>query len=291
MQTAVRPERAAYDEAPVKKFVAALTFLAAAAGSAAADTATKVAVVPGLAVNVDSTRVDALGQDLADALTTELVVDAVGGLEVRRLLPVEGLPADCVAKQECIADTAKRLGASQLLFIVVIDTGGGAIQIDSTWIDPATGKSAPRPAIALTTGADPKPRFVSAARGLLPDAKVRPKAKGVDGKMSAAVPRHFTLAAKLTTGLAVAGLGVGIGFGLAARSMYNECDVKPMAPVGCDEKHDSIRGRALIADIGFAVGIAGAVVTGVLYATSGKESQLVVEPTAQGVAVSARGRF
>lgn len=294
-QTANPARASSYDWTAVKKLLLALTFLAtatAAAGSAAADAPVKVAVVPGIAVNVDSTRVDALGQDLADALSTELVVDAVGGLEIRRLLPVEGLPLDCVAKPECIADTAKRLGASQLLFIVVIDTGGGAIQLDSTWIDPATGKSAPRPAIAIAPGTDPKSRFVSAARGLLPDAQVRPKPKaGVDGKMSPAVPRHYTLAAKVTTGLAVAGLGIGIGFGLAARSQYNECDVEPMAPVGCDDKHDTIRRRALFADIGFGVAIGGAIATAVLIATSGKESRLVVEPTAQGVAVSATGRF
>ncbi len=276
----------------VKALALALTLLALS-GRAEADSAPiKVAVIPGLAVNVDSTRVDALGQDHADALAAELDVEADGGIEVRRQLPVEGIPADCIAKPKCIADTARRVGASQLLFIVVIDTGGGgAIQIDSTWIDVASGKLAPRPAIALTPGADPRSRFVSAARSMLPDAPVRPKAKGVDGKMSPAIPRHYTMAAKITTGLAVAGLGLGIGFGLAARSQYNECDVQPMAPVGCDDKHDMIRRRALIADIGYAVGVTGAVATVILFMTSGKESRLVVEPTPQGVAVSAIGRF
>jgi hypothetical protein len=277
----------------VKPFALALTFLAAAGGSAVADAPAKVAVVPGLAVNVDAARVDALGQDLASVLSAELVVDVAGGLEVRRQLPVEGLPPDCIAKPACVADVAKRVGASQLLFIVVVDTGaGGAVQIDSTWIDAATGQSASRPAIDLAPGADPKSRFVAAARSLLPDAPVRPKPKdGVDGKMTEAVPRHYTRTAKLTTGVAVAGLGLGIGFGLAARSLYNECDVEPRAPVGCDEKRDSIRRRALIADIGYGVAIGGAIATAVLIATSGKESRLIVEPTAQGVAVSAFGRF
>ncbi len=115
---------------------------------------------------------------------------------------------------------------------------------------------------------------------------MRPKAKGggVDGKMTAEVPRHYTLPAVITTGVAVAGLGLGIGFGLAARSQYTECDTEPLAPVGCDEKHDSIRRRALIADVGFGLAIGGAVATIVLIATSGKESRLIVEPTAQGVA-------
>jgi hypothetical protein len=272
---------------------ATVAFLLALTVPAAAGGRIKVAVVPGIAVGVDAARVDALSQDLANALAQELDIDAVGGLEVRRQLPVDGLPPDCVAKPACIADVAKRVGAAQLLFIAVVDTGsGGAVQIDSTWLEPASGKSTSRPAIDLAPGADPKSRFVAAATSLLPDAKVRPKPKaGMDGKMTAAVPRHYTTTAKLTTGVAVAGLGVGIGFGLAARSKYKTCDVEPMAPVGCDKEHDPIRKRALIADLGYAVAIGGAVATIVLYATSAKESRLVVEPTPQGVAVSAVGRF
>jgi hypothetical protein len=115
----------------------------------------KVAVVPGIAVNLDAARVDVLSQDLAQALSTELEVDAVGGLEVRRLLPTAGLPADCVANQACVSDVARRLAAQQLLFVVMVDTGsGGAIQVDSTWVDPATHASAPRPAIDILTVAD-----------------------------------------------------------------------------------------------------------------------------------------
>ena len=44
----------------------------------------RVAVVPGIAVNLDAAKVDALSQDLAEALTSQFVVDAVGGLEIRR---------------------------------------------------------------------------------------------------------------------------------------------------------------------------------------------------------------
>src|SRR3954452_8232016 len=82
----------------------------------------KVAVVPGIAVNLDAARVDALSQDLANALQSELDVDAIGGVEVRRKLPEAGLAPDCVANQTCIADVARRLEATQLLFVVMIDT-------------------------------------------------------------------------------------------------------------------------------------------------------------------------
>src|SRR5690242_16047343 len=83
---------------------------------------TRVAVVPGIAVNLDASRVDALSQELADALSSELEVEAMGGLEVRRRLPPDGLPSDCIVTPACTADVAKRLGAQQLLFVVMVDT-------------------------------------------------------------------------------------------------------------------------------------------------------------------------
>src|SRR5260221_14571144 len=89
--------------------------LALGAAHAAADPAPRVAVVPGIAVNLDAAKADALSQDLAEALTSQLMVDAVGGLEVRRQLPPDGLPADCVSNAACTADVAKRTGAAQLL--------------------------------------------------------------------------------------------------------------------------------------------------------------------------------
>jgi hypothetical protein len=109
----------------VRALFVAIVLVTSAGLAAADDEPSKLAVIPGIAVNVDSTRVDALSQDLADALSTELLVEASGGLEVRRKLPAEGLPADCIAKPACIADTARRVGAAQLLFIVVVDTGAG----------------------------------------------------------------------------------------------------------------------------------------------------------------------
>jgi hypothetical protein len=253
-----------------------------------------VAIVPGIAVNLDAARVDALSQDLAEALNTELVVNATGGLEVRRALPPDGLPADCVAQPVCIADVAKRLGANQLLFIVMVDTGaGGAIQLDSTWVEPATGKSASRPAVDVASITDARSRFEAAAPLLLPDAPKRVKAVAGNGnpntRMSDAVPRHFTTASIITGSAAVVGLGVGIGFGLSARSKYNACDDNHFACT--DSKRDSIRSRDLIADLGWVVAIGGAVATGFMFATSGKESQLVITPTDGGAAAGLVGRF
>ncbi len=281
---------------PVKALLSALALILAMSQAAHADRV-KVAIVPGIAVNLDASRVDALSQDLADALSTELEVDAVGGLEVRRQLPAEGLPPDCVATPTCVADVAKRLGAAQLLFVVMVDSGGGgSVQVDSTWIEPATGKSASRPAIDIAVITDARSRFAAAARSLLPDAAVRPRpptgGNGGGGTMTTAVPRHFTKTAMVTAGVAVVGLGVGIGFGIKAKNLFNDCD-KPSAPCSGSQE-DKIRSTALIADVGFLVAAAGAVATAVLFATSGEESRMVVSPSVEssgGVSLIFSGRF
>lgn len=262
--------------------------------SVAAADKIKVAVVPGIAVNLDAARVDALSQDLADALMTELDIEAVGGLEVRRQLPADGIPPDCVATPACFSDVAQRVGASQLLFVVMVDTGtGGAIQIDSTWVEPSTGKSTSRPAIDIASLADAKSRFLTSARVLLPDAPVRPKPKVAPaqiGTMSDEVPRHFTTPAKVTAAVALIGLGVGIGFGIKARSLYDDCDA--MRNTCLEDERDSIRNVALVADVGYVVALGATVATAVMFMTSGKESQLIVAPAAEGGAtVGFAGRF
>jgi hypothetical protein len=277
--------------------LAAVGILTALAANAAADPTIKVAVVPGIAVNLDAARVDVLGQDLADALRAELLVDSLGGLEVRRQLPAEGLPPDCVATPTCIADVAKRLGANQLLFVVMVDTGtGGAIQVDSTWVDVATGKSQSRPAVDVAAIAEATQRFAAAARQLLPDAPVRPKPKtggSQIGHMSTEIPRHITTPQIITGAATVVGLGVGISFGLMARSKYNSC--KSMVDndyVSCsDSTKDGIRNKAIVADAGWLVAIGGAVTTVILYATSGESSHLIVEPSPSGATVGYFGRF
>lgn len=274
--------------------VAAIAAQLAAPAIAFADRV-KVAIVPGLAVNLDAARVDALSQELADVLQTELDIDAIGGLEVRRLLPAE-VPPDCVANAACIADVARRLGASQLLFVVMVDTGtSGAIQIDSTWVNAATGASSSRPAIDIASLADARARLLASARQLLPDAPVRPKPATGGGAglppthLAPAVPRHFTLPAKITAATTVIGLGVGIGFGLATRSKFDTCD---RAPADCgDDERRSIRRFAFAADAGYLVALGSAIATSVLFATSGREGHIVVEPSPSGVTVGAMGRF
>lgn len=253
----------------------------------------KVAVVPGIAVNLDAARVDALSQDLASALASVLDVEAVGGIEVRRRLPETGLPPDCVASPSCIADVARRLEAQQLLFVVMIDTGtGGAIQVDSTWVDPAAHKSASRPAIDIAAIAEAKERFADAAQQLLPDAPVRPKPATGMGRFTAPVPRHFTLPTYITAGVTAVGIGVGIGFGLRARSRYKDCEALPPTGVECSRsRKDSIRNTALIADVGWVIALGGTIATAVMWATSAEAPHVIVEPAPGGATISAVGRF
>lgn len=256
----------------------------------------KVAVVPALVVNLEPARVDALAQNLAESLVAILDIEATGGLDVRRNLPPEGLSEDCLEQPTCVSDVGKRLGVQQLLFVVMVDSGGGGgVQIDTTWVDVATNQQVARPAIDITSNAEAQSRFQASATLLLPDAPVRPKptgSGGIDGRMTAAVPRHFSTPSYITAGAAIVGLGVGIGFGFKARGSYNECDSNPSTCTDdFGDRKDSIRRNALIADIGYLVAIGGAVATAVLFATSSRESYLIVAPSNEGAMIGAGGRF
>jgi hypothetical protein len=268
--------------------------VAPAARVAQARTPLRVAIVPGIAVNLDAARVDALSQDLAQALNSELLVEASGGLEVRRLLPAEDLPPDCVTDPKCTADVARRTNADQLLFVVMVDSGaGGTIQVDITWVEPSSGRSASRPAIDLTSVTDAKTKFALAARQLLPDAPVRerptPGGGGPVPTMTKGTPRHFSTTAKITAGVGVVGIGAGIALGLTARSRYRDCENDV---VMCSEDdRSSIRTFAAAADVAFVIGIGGAVTTLVLYLNSAEEPRFIVAPTQDGAAVTAVGRF
>ncbi len=247
----------------------------------------KVGIVPGIAVNLDAARVDALGQDLADALAAELDVDTIGGLEVRRLLPPDGVAPDCVTTPACVSDVARRLGATQLLFIVMVDTGsGGAIQIDSTWIDLATGKSGSRPPVDITDIATATAKFTAAAKQLLPDAAPRAKTTvtpPIVVPVTKDIPRHLTTPMYITGGVAIVGLGLGIVEGLGARSRYNDC----LSIVCTQSQKDAVSSRDHIADVGWAFALVGAAATTYLFLTSG----VVVTPSPEGVSVTVTGRF
>lgn len=263
--------------------------LIAAAGVAHADPqkGPRVVIVPIAAVNIDTQRVDALAADLADGLSAELVVDAMGGLDVRRVLKPD-MPADCATQPACAAEIAKITGAQQILFVAMVDAGGtGSLQVDSVLVEPSTGKTDQRPGVSLssTIDADARQAFREAATKLLPNAAVRPKPKlgnafAVDGTFVDGKPRHITTPAIVTAGVAVAGLGVGIGFGLSARSSYNDCE--KLGAHCTDDSRDSIRHKDLYADLGFGVAIAAAVATGIIFMTSAEAPHVIAAPAESG---------
>ena len=283
------------------RVLAVLMIASATAGAQPAPApvpATRVAIIPGVAVNIGPTRVDALTQDLADALNAELVVDAAGGLEVRRELPAD-LADGCVTQPACIQQVAKATGAAQLLFVVMIDAGGDAISVDTTWVDAATGKSIGRSPVSLTntSDVDAKAKFQLAAKSLLPDLPLKPKQTqntggGIDGKVVAGTPRHVTLPAMITAGTTLVGLGMWIGFGLDARSKYNSCQAVATT-TGCGQgTRDGIKHLDIGADIGWCLALASAIETRVHYATTPEATHLIVAPTeGTGASVLAVGRF
>jgi hypothetical protein len=244
-------------------------------------------VVPIAAVNLDSSRVDALSADLAEGLSLELEVDAIGGLDVRRNLRAD-LPADCATQPACAAEVAKATNAQQILFVALVDAGGtGSLQVDSTWVEPATGKTANRPSVSLTStiDADAKARFRAYAEKFLPDATVRPKPKvgsglSIDGHYVDGTPRHITTPAIITGAGAVVGLGVGIAFGLSARSKYNTCEDNALTCTSAQK--DTIRHTDLVADIGWVAAVGAAIATGVIFATSAESPHVIAAPAEAG---------
>lgn len=276
----------------------ALVLLTASAASADPASGPRVVVVPVAAVNLDAQRVDALSADLAEGLSAELLVDAIGGLDVRRTLRAD-LPADCATQPTCAAEVAKATGAQQILFVAMVDAGGtGSLQVDSTWVEPSSGKSVNRPSVSLTStiDADAKARFREAATKFLPDATVRPKPKlgsavSLDGRLVDGEPRHITMPSVITGGVAVIGLGVGIGFGLTARNKYNACENNKNS---CsDSSKDSIRHADLAADLGWVTAIGAAIATGVLFVTSAEAPHVIAAPAESGAGGSVFyvGRF
>jgi hypothetical protein len=256
----------------------------------------RVAIVPTVAVNLDATRVDALGQDLADALQAELYVEAVGGIEVRRAIRPD-LPADCATTPACASEAAKATNAQRVLFVVMVETGSnGAAQIDVTEVDPASGKSTSRPGVSLTStiDADAKAKFREVSATLMPDATPRPKPKAqgavalhgdlVDGK-----PRHLTTPAIVTGATALVGTATTIIFGLEARSKYNACQA--IANTCTQDMKDSVSHYALASDFSWGIAAAAVIATGIIYATSAESPHVVAAPVEGGAAVSWSGRF
>ncbi len=97
-----------------------------------------------------------------------------------------------------------------------------------------------------------------------------------------------------TGGLAVVGLGVAVGFGLAASGSHAAFDT---ATTVADKKaqEGAARTQALISDVGLGVGLAAAIAAAVLYPWGGSDADtavsVAVAPTPGGGLLSLGGTF
>jgi hypothetical protein len=277
-----------------------------AAAPARADTPPRpprVGIVIELAVNVEPDRADAIAGALADALNRELEVDAFGGADVTRQLPAGGLPEECLARSECVADVAERLDAEQLLFLVVVQVGADT-QVDASWVDVASGAVTSRPRVLLPSDATAVSVFAARAQRYLPDAKERTREKtiivrevpGATGPTT--TPRRMTVPAWITAGTSGVALGAGVILGLGVRSTYRRCDRSAEDDgVGCsDDELDGLERRALLADLSFGVAAGAAIATLVLYLRSGGDpveapAPVQVTPAPGGAVLGVAGRW
>jgi hypothetical protein len=280
-----------------KHLVASLIVTAAALAGASSAHAEglRVGVVIATRVNVTEAEADALGSALGDALRDQLIVDVVAGAESRRRLPPGGMAEDCVAQPGCVDDVAERLGADELLFLVVVRIGP-RVQIDSTWARPETEQVDSRAAMVIEDGKQGAPMvFARAARRLLPEAPVRLVNAPLTGERGSR-GRRITRGVGIAGAVSLAALAGGIGLALAARSDYDELEADGCAQAACpgvDDRVDSMENKALAADVLFGASAAAAGVAVILYFASGggEEAPVRVGADPHGAHVWLGGRF
>ncbi|WP_428268285.1 hypothetical protein [Haliangium sp.] len=278
----------------------------------AAARAERVGVVVVATVNTHGSEADELSDSLGHALRARLDVDVIAGAEVTRRLPPEGMPETCVADAACQRDLARRLEADQLLLLAVVRVGT-RVQIDITWVDPASGRTASRDRVRLEDGAAVAEVFEAAAAALLPDAAPRPEAAPaavVAAPARAPEPplppprRHLTTGVWIAAGVGVAALATGAVVGGDAWRRYRDLDED-----GCGQRPcaladiEAVDDRALAADALVLVGVVAGATAAILYWRSGSAREptaararpdpvhLSISPRAGGLQVGLGGRF
>ena len=287
----------------LKGAVAAAAVALAAAGAprlaraeqAGRDQAPRVGVAVSVRVNVEPAEAEAVADALGRALRETLVVDVIAGAEAARRLPPDGLPESCVIEKPCVKDVAQRLAADELLFLVVVKVGS-RIQVDPTWVEVRSGRAVPRGAVVIEDPGKAQALFAAAASQLLPSAARRTAAdqpaldpRPPEGEPVAVVRRRgrrMTAASWITAGVGAAALAGAVGFTLAARSDYKECDDSGTCS---DGRLDTLERKALAADILWGTAAVAAIATAALYVTSGGEIERVPAGSAALRLAPARG--
>lgn len=273
----------------------ALAAVALGVRIARAEPIPRVGVAVATVVNVEPAEAQEISEALGKALHTKLMVDVIAGAEASRRLPEEGVADKCVVDKACIADVAQRLSADQLLFLVVVKVGG-RIQVDSTWADPASGKTVSRPAVVIEGGQGAEEQFAAAASNLMPDAALRPAPPpepkiddgGITGPnrpdgptlVARQRPRRMTTGAWVAAGVGGAALAGAVTFTLLTRKDYKDCDASRDCSNGT---LDAIDRKALTADVLWGAAIVSGAAAAFLYWQSGGEIEQVPADTTIGL--------
>jgi hypothetical protein len=275
----------------------------AIAGDVRADSS-RIGLVVATRVNLSEAEADTLATRLADAMRKQLEVDVIAGVDARRRLPPGGIADDCVARRDCVRDVASRLDGDELLFLFMVRLGA-RVQIDVTWSDPDIGQTASRSVLVLPAagGVEAERALASAPRRFLPHASPRTlTAEPTADQLVMSPPvrrtgRRLTAPTVVSGVVAVAALGTGIGFAVAARKDYDELEqdgCHRQACPGVDGRIDRMERRALTADILFAGAGVAAATSAIFYLTSGgseERMEIGAAPTEGGALFSFGGSF
>lgn len=260
--------------------------------------AERVGVVVAVSVNLEEDASQRLANRLGRALRQRLRVDVIAGAEAARRLPREGVSDACVVEAACLRELGKRLGADQLLLLAVIRVGD-SVQIDPTWVEVASGKTAARERIAIEGRDAPVDEiFAAAAPLLLPDARVRGPVDAEQPERVRAEPpgtvravarparaRHATAGVWIAGGVSAAALVASGVLGVDTYRKYGDLEAMGCDRVLCDAARiDEVDSRALTADILLGVGVVAGVSAVLLYAYSGGEAE-----AAQRIGLGAAG--
>jgi hypothetical protein len=251
----------------------------------AAAAAERVGVVVTVTLNTRAQEARRLADALGSALLDQLDIDVVAGREAERRLPPGGVPDTCVVDSACQQDVGRRLDADQLLLLAVVRVGA-RVQIDATWVNVATGRTASRPRILLHDGQSPSKVFADAVFELMPDAALRmgagrrragertaagdQPASGPAAELAAPAPRHVTTGVWIAGGLGAGALLASGVFAADAMRRHRDLDASGCADTPCSISDiDAVDTRARVADVLLGVGVIAGVTAVVLYWQSG----------------------
>jgi hypothetical protein len=234
------------------------------AAPAAAESVRRVGIVVTTLVNVSDERARELASTLGEVLHERLVVDVIAGAETERRLPPGGVPAGCVADDDCRQDLGRRLDAEELLLLVVVGAGP-RLKVDPTWVHVASGKITSRPAIEIAPDADVRALLGTAAPTLLPHMPAREQRRGPDvvvvnaGGGAGQGGRRLAPATLVAAGVSAGALIGASVFALSSQRKFESLEEDDCRRLPCDKREiDSLRRDTILADVFFGVALVAA---------------------------------